>query len=496
MSVNVRVRLQRSSGPWILLAAALAAAAARAPAIAALVVAGATAVAVGRWPQVALEVAAFAVLAVRPSLDAFGGRRFDVSEFAPNPAVVFGLGILWVAVVMTVVRARSGRPVWPSRKLLRAHLWLFAAYGIAFVSGARLYGASGAATGARELVRVASIVAAFLIVLWWVEADAGRYWRGWAYLVVGMLIPVGTAVWQWATGEGSYATEGLNRLQGTFSHSNSLGTYLVPFILFAVGGLLTSTGMRRLVRIAYAMGLTVLVALTYSRTALLVLLTGLAVLPLLHSRRFGWTGLLRGVAVVVVMAALGWWLAGGIFGERFVHLSLGPAAWEAARAGASESSFTWRLINWGGLIALGLAHPITGHGAGMTMVLNPLVSPTNGLPFNAHNDFVRFFFEGGMLGLACYVIYGMLLCRWVLAQARGGSLGRAASAYAVAAAWIAMFFLTGGTPELSIQTAGQYELYGMAGLLLAPEPAGAEPAMRPEHEVTRAQGPDRMAGLP
>ncbi len=150
MSVNVRVRLQRSSDPWILLAAALAAAAARAPAIAALVVAGATAVAVGRWPEVALEIAAFAVLAVRPSLDAFGGRRFDVSEFAPNPAVVFGLGILWVAVVMTVVRARSGRPVWPSRQLRRTHLWLFAAYGIAFVSGARLYGASGAATGARD----------------------------------------------------------------------------------------------------------------------------------------------------------------------------------------------------------------------------------------------------------------------------------------------------------------------------------------------------------
>jgi len=145
---------------------------------------------------------------------------------------------------------------------------------------------------------------------------------------------------------------------------------------------------------------------------------------------------------------------------------------------------------------LGLAHPLTGHGAGMTMVLNPLVSPANGLPFNAHNDFVRLFFEGGMLGLACYVIYGFLLCRWVLARARAGSLGRAASAYAVAAAWLAMFFLTGGTPELSIQTAGQYELYGMAGLLVAPESAGAEAPIRPEPEVARGQGAERVAGLP
>ena len=476
-------------GPWVIGVAVLAAAAAGAPAVAASVVAGAIALTVWRWPDTALEIAAFAVLAVRPSLDAFSGRRFDVSEFAPNPAVVFGLVILWVGVVMTVLRTRAGRPVWPSRQLLWAHLWLFAAYGIACVSGATLYGAQGAATGARELVRVASIVAAFLIVLWWVEADPERYWRGWAYLVVGVVIPVGTAVWQWATGEGTYATEGLNRLQGTFSHSNSLGTYLVPFILLAVGGLPTASGARRLARVAYAMGLTLLVALTYSRTAILVLLAGLVVLPLLHSRRFGWTGLLRGVAVVVVMAGLGWWLAGGIIRERFVHLSLGPAAWEAARTGASESSFTWRLINWGGLIALGLAHPLAGHGAGMTMVLNPLVSPTNGLPFNAHDDFVRFFFEAGMLGLACYVIYGVLLCRWVLAQARGGSLGRAASAYAVAAAWIAMFFLTGGTPELSLQTAGQYELYGMAALLIAPEVAGFV-------RGAAGQPSDRVAGIP
>lgn len=473
---------------WLLLVAALAAVTAAAPPVAAVTVAAAVAVAAWRWPAAALETAAFAVLAVRPSLDVFSERRLGLSEFAVNPAVAFGLAVLWIAAVLAVARARTGHPLWPNTPLRRAHLWLLAAYGIAFVSGARLYGLTGAATGVRELIRIASIVAVFLIVLWWVEGNAARYRRGWVYLVAGMAIPVGTAVWQWATGTGDLYMVGLNRLQGTFSHPNSLGPYLVPFILFAVGGLPTSSRGGRLARVVWAAALTVVLALTYSRTALLVLLAGLAVLPLLYSRRFGSAGLLRGLAVVVLVVALGWWFAGGLIAQRFAGVPLGGAAFEAARAGDAEDSFVWRLINWGSLITMGLAHPFTGHGAGMTLVLNPLVNQNTGIPFNAHNDFVRFFFEGGMLSLFCYVVYGAMLCTWIVARARTGSAERAASAYAIAGAWIAMFFLTGGTAELSLQTAVQYELYGMAALLSAPE---ITPARSTSEDAFRARAAAR-----
>ncbi len=459
----------RTLGAWVVLVAALGAAAAGIPPSAAVSVGVALAVAVWRWPGAALETTAFAVLAIRPSLDVFSERRLGLSELTFNPTVIFGLSVLVVTAVLALARARSGRALWPSRSLLRVHLWLFAAYGIALWSGARLYGASGAVTGLRELLRVSSIVAAFLIVLWWAEEEPGRYRRGWVYLVSGMVVPVGVALWQAVTGTGNLDVEGLNRLQGTFSHPNSLGPYLVPFVLFAVGGWRSSTRAGQLARAVGALGLTALVTLTYSRTALFVLVAGLAALPLLHSHRFGARGLVRGLALVTVIAGLVWWLAGGLIAARFSGVSLGRAAWEAAQTGASENSFTWRLINWAGLVALGLEHPLTGHGAGMTMVLNPLVSPDNGIPYNAHDDFVRLFFEGGALGLACYVIYGALLCAWVISRARTGSPDRAPGAYAVAAAWVAMFFLTAGTPELSLQTAVQYELYGMTALLVAPE---------------------------
>lgn len=458
----------RALASWALVVAVLAVAGATAPPLAAMPVAAAIAVAVWRRPAVVLEATAFAVLAVRPALDVFSERRYGLSEFTVSPAVAFGLVVLWVAAVAGVARARAGRPFWPSRRLIHAHMWLFAAYGVAFISGARLYGGVGAATGIRELVRVASIVAAFLIVLWWAADDPGRFRRGWAYLLAGLVVPVSVALWQWQTGTGDLGVPGLNRLRGTFSHPNSLGPYLVPFVLAALGGLAGASSLGRIARVAGAAGLALVLAHTYSRTALLVLATGLAALPLLHSQRFGWKGLSRGLVLVGLIGGVSWWLAKDVIRDRFATIAINRAVVDAARIGQSENSFTWRLINWYGLVTLGLEHPVAGHGAGMTMVLNPLVNAATGVPFNAHDDFVRFFFEAGVAGVVCYLIYGVLLSSWLLARARAAPPARAAGAYAVAAAWIALFFLTAGTPELSLQTALQYALYGMAGLLNAP----------------------------
>ena len=155
-------------------------------------------------------------------------------------------------------------------------------------------------------------------MLWWASRSPDRYRRGWAYIIAGMAVPVGVSLWQLVTGHGYLETEGLNRLEGTFSHPNSLGPYLVPFIVLLVGGLgrgANATG--RLLRAAAAGGLAVLVALTYSRTAILVTGTALFALPVLQARRFGLRGLVRGLALTSVIAGLIWILAGNLIRERF-----------------------------------------------------------------------------------------------------------------------------------------------------------------------------------
>jgi O-antigen ligase len=266
------------------------------------------------------------------------------------------------------------------------------------------------------------------------------------------------------------------RIQGTFSHPNSFGQYLAPFVLVAVAVATTTRGASRWMSLAVAAGLVLLVTLTYSRTALLVVASGLVALPILQRRDLGLRSLGRALLVVVVVGVLGWLLVGRYVEQRFADVAINRMVWELALTGASENSFTWRLINWVGLIQLGLSHRWLGHGAGMTTRLNPLVNMENGLRFNAHDDFVRFFFESGAVGLLCYLIYGGLLWWWVQRRARGAPADRAATASAISAALLAMFFLTVGTTELSLHTANLYELYGMLALLTAPGAPGAPAA--------------------
>jgi len=456
---------RRLGWAWVSGVVALTVATAAEPRLAALVVAAAITITVWFRPGASLKVLSFAVLAIRPSLDIFSERRLGLGPFAANPDVILGLLILLVAMVLAIRRARDGQPVWPDRQLWHAHMWLLIAYGFAFAAGWRWYGTYGGAVGVREAIRMASVIAAFLVVLWWVNESRDKNRAGWRYLLLGTGAPIAVAVWQFVTGRGNRDIEWLNRLQGTFAHPNTLGPYLVPFILLAIAGVRTADRRGRVLRIVAAAALSVLVALTYSRTAILVLVTGMLMIPVLQLRRLGWRALTGSASAALVFALLGWLLVGSMIRERFSDLRISSEAFQAARTGEAENSLEWRLMNWGVLVAVGLEHPLVGHGAGMTTELNPIVNSDTGLPYNAHNDFVRFFFEGGLLGLLAYLVYGVLLCRWALIAARLAEPRDAPGAYAVAAALFALFFLTAGTPEFGQQTAIQYEIYGMLALM-------------------------------
>jgi O-antigen ligase len=420
---------------------------------------------VWRWSEIARSVVVFGILAVRPTLDTFSERRVSLGLFTLSPSVVFGLVVLATAATLAIKRGKDGLHLWPEPDLRAPFLWLISAYLIAMGSGVLLYGSVGMAEGARELVRIASITSAFLLVLWWAEEDPEAYRRGWIYLLVGLVVPVGVAVCQLVTGTGFLEPPGFYRINGTFSHPNTFANYLLPFILVAVAGLARARGWERIGRIGLAGGLSTLVAFTYSRTAVLVLSAGLATLLVLQALRLGWRGLIRGLLVVALICFVGWLVAGNLIRSRFADITFGSVAWDQALLGMSENSFTWRLITWRVLFSLGLEHPLTGHGLGMTSVLDPVVDYRTGIPFHAHNDFVQFFFEGGSLGLLCYVVYGVLLCRWALRRTHAAPASRAPDGYGVTAALVALMFLSLGATDLTLSSALLHGLYGMLALV-------------------------------
>ena len=410
---------------------------------------------VWRYPQIALQTASFALLAIRPSLDQFSERRLGLGPFALQPAVVFGGVILVAGVVLSLRRAREGRRAWPDRSLARAHWGLAIAYAIMAMSGIRLYGAVGLAEGTRELLRMSSVIVAFFIIVWGLEDEPEATGRAWVYLALGAIPPVAVGLQQLATGTGFVEPDGTLRIQGTFSHPNSLALYLIPFVCALIAG-----RGHRAFRMGLAVALSVIVALTYSRTAILALAAALVVLVLLESR-LDLRNVTRLVVGLLIVGGAVWLLAGEMITRRFTGIAFDSASWQAALAGQSENSFQWRVINWSGLVLLGLRHPVLGHGAGMTTVLNPLVNSDNGVPFNAHDDYVRFFFEGGAVGLVCYMAYQALLIRWLIRRSRVFAADQRSAALALGASLCGMTFLTAGTTELSLNTANLYVLYGI-----------------------------------
>jgi O-antigen ligase len=470
----------RRGAVWLGLAVLSAAMAAVEPRVSLVPAALLTVLVAWRWTDTALTFAAVIVLAIRPATDIFSSSRDPTASTALRPSPVIGLAVLLLAAVIAAKRFREGRPLWPSAQLGRIHYWLFAAYGIALLAGGYGYGSEGLFVGVREVVRVGSTIAALLLMLWWVEDHPERYHTGWTLLFLGTIPPLGAAVWQWVTGQGYAETEGLNRLYGTFSHPHSLGPYLVPFILFAAGGLMAAGWKGRIFRLFVIGFFTLILVLTYSRTSLLVLLAGFIVLPFLHARRLGARAFMRTLAVIAIFLALGWGIFGGSIRQRFATITVDREVLEAALAGQSENSFTWRILNWGILVRMGMQRPVIGHGAAMTTVLNPLVNVDyGGKPFNAHNDFVRWFFEGGVLGLVCYVVYGVLLCRWALRRSLTASREAAPAAFAVAAALMAMIFLSLGTTEYSSQTAVLYQFHGILALLTVLPQRTGDPVPEP-----------------
>jgi O-antigen ligase len=121
----------------------------------------------------------------------------------------------------------------------------------------------------------------------------------------------------------------------------------------------------------------------------------------------------------------------------------------------------------------------------MVTLLNPLRDPATDLPYTAHDDFVRVLFETGALGLLAYLIYGLLLSLWALRVARSVQPRWAPGAFGVVASFLALYFLTGGTPEFGTQTAVQYEVYAMLGLLTA----------LPQRERMEGESPGKNLGL-
>ena len=430
------------------------------------------------FPRAATTAGAVAAVLVRPLLDLFGA----VSLPGGNPASLFGVLMLGWGTTVGLARLYRSLRVWPNRGigiplalLLLLHASLFA-FGLAVSRTGQM------SVEARELARFGSTFAVGMLAIWW-QLDSRE--RGWQpallVIVTASILPIAVGVVQALTGTGNHEDSNLNRVYGSFTHPLSYGPYLLPLVVLGVAGLARMRGPGRLLAMAYTATTATLLFLTYNRTTILLLFVALALYATMELAQVRLRDVVRFGAAIAATVIVGWMVFGSQISERFSGISITSGAIQEALTSGSQNSFQWRIVNWAILIQLGLSHPVFGHGLGMTTVLNPLIQASSGIPFNAHDDYVRFFFEGGLIGLAIYSAFIATFAVWLLRARRALQAADRSVSYAIIASLASLYVFSAGTTEMTLQTGVLCQTYLLIAILVGAEARRDDAAERSIH---------------
>jgi putative inorganic carbon (hco3(-)) transporter len=321
------------------------------------------------------------LLVLRSSLDlAKVSRTSDAVGFggsigrALDPASILALLFLLTAGLWLAAQRRQ-RGALPGSSLRRA-LLAYSAAAVVSITGAANLGASGL-----EVMRLLAAVVMF-VVLEQLMADRATMQRLLLAAYLSTLFPLAFTAIGFLIGHPRSEVKGdFTRITGPFNQSNTFGRYLMLMIVFGVA---LAPHLQRRWRLMLTAILAVssgFLLLTYTRTALIGTVLGLAIVGLIQSKR-----LLVGLVLIAVCAIL-----------LVPQLSsrLGSVA-QGSTTHPSSNTLDWRLRYWSELLPLAGSNPVTGIGLGMAEYSTEQEQAP-------HNDFLGAYVETGLLGLGAYL---------------------------------------------------------------------------------------------
>ena len=324
------------------------------------------------------EYFVLAILLVRASLDAakIGGGSIDATG---------ALSVVFIAAATFWLIAQRRDPAADTSATSPLMPPLVALVGAAALG---LLISRDPLSSAVEWVRLGTLVA--------IVAVLGRILKHERTLKLGLLavlgsavVPVLVAAVQAVRGGGFVNTEGLDRIRGTFQHSNPFGSYLFLMITLAVAIYPHVSKRWKLALVPYVVGCGALLVLTYTRGAWVALLVALVVIGILQDRRI----FLFLLAALITLAIL----------VPSVGVRLSDLSQEEKVTGAPGNSLVWRFGHWREVLAL-QTNPLIGIGLREVELRDPSQVPP-------HNDLVRVYVEMGLAGLAAYLWLAVVL--WI-----------------------------------------------------------------------------------
>jgi O-antigen ligase len=369
-----------------------------------------------------LEAASFlfllAFLFVRSSLDWTTSYRLHLGPLAINPPAILSVTLI----LLFLRKGLWGRLRLCDRGLVRAYGIFLAVNALGLLHTLLRRDALRAASASVGLHNLFLLILFFLIYVECTYRVRGlsRFKSLESALKWSVAIPAAVAAWQVLRQTG-YVNLGdyLIRANGTFSHPNTFGFYLVLFITLWLFEL-QQGGRIQWARVAIVLVLLTLLIFTYSRAA-----WGLATISFL----FFLKGMSKKTLPAILAVLLLFAILSPFVWKRVEPMLVPPQKGEIAGLGGGTNSFWWRVSNLYHLSRMAREHPLWGHGLGTVTFLNP----RPGSP--AHSDLMGVSFELGLGGLAAYLymLYRLgKVChqKWK-SSAQAESRGMAMAAYPV-----------------------------------------------------------------
>jgi len=324
------------------------------------------------------EIFVLTILLARASLDA---AKIGVGTIDATGA----LSVLFVVVaVVWLLAQRSDTAAEPSATApLMPPLVAFVA-----VAALGLFFSHDPLASAVEWVRLGTLVA-IVAVLGRVLKDERTIKLCLLAVLGSAVVPVAIGALQAARGSGAITAAGLDRIRGTFQHSNPFASYLFLMITLAVAIFPHVERRWRFVLVPYVLACGGLLVLTYTRGAWVAMIVALIVIAILQDRRI----FLFLFAVAIALAIL----------VPSVGVRLSDLSQEEKATGAPGNSLVWRFEHWRDVLAL-QTNPLVGIGLKEVELRDVSNVPP-------HNDIVRVYVETGLAGLAAYIWLSVVL--WI-----------------------------------------------------------------------------------
>ncbi|MFZ3031861.1 MAG: O-antigen ligase family protein [Candidatus Moraniibacteriota bacterium] len=386
----------------------------------------------------------FGLIIIRMSLD-YSSQYFSLSVYHITLTLsqLLGVSIALLGLMLLILKHRL-LPRFPlNLPFLIIFLW----------GGMTLFYSLSPRVTLQELLRIFD-----LFILGFLAYATIRETRDFKYLLqaffISSVLPVLFSLYQYAFHIGLQDENvSVLRIFGTFSHPNVFSLYLFAMIVFGSLYLafFAEGGLKRIIIAGLVAIFSTVLILTFARVAWVALFLFVFLIALLRYRLLLFPLFLLPFILFVFSPS---------FQERVSEsFNLDP-----------DSSIVWRQTLWKDVTRYSIQEERLLLGSGMDTF--PLVSEsvrgtTNG-PNDPHNDFVKFFIEGGLVGLGVFALYLLTLGTLIIKKYRAS---RESSALRLAFGIMFIFFLTlelsALTDNIFKNTPIQWLFFSALGALLA-----------------------------